>query len=196
MLNLFQYFLTIDLIFFYHNFLFIGIADIIFAYAMADKFNREHKDLMDLKQNLEQIVKRRTHELELAKEEVERMTREADSHRDEDRKRKEEIEVRNTADSAIYSAEKYLRELGDKVPANVRDDVNSKVSALRSALQGEDLSAIQKASDDLARALQAIGSSMYGDGAKGGPQQPPSGEQGPGDAGGSGDVVEGDFKQV
>jgi molecular chaperone DnaK len=136
----------------------------------------------------------------LAKDEVERMTREADSHRDEDRKRKEEIEVRNAADSAIYSAEKYLRELGDKIPANVRDDVNSKVTALRSTLQGKDLSAIQKASDDLARALQAIGSAMYG-GAQGGPQQPPSGGtpgggEGQGPAGGSGDVVEGDFKQV
>jgi molecular chaperone DnaK len=137
----------------------------------------------------------------LAKDEVERMTREAESHKDEDRKRKEEIEVRNGADSAIYSAEKYLRELGDKVPANVRDDVNSKVTALRSALQGKDLAVIQKASDDLARALQAIGTAMYGGGAQGGPQQPPSGGtpgggEGPGGAGGSGDVVEGDFKQV
>jgi molecular chaperone DnaK len=137
----------------------------------------------------------------LAKDEVERMTRDADSHRDEDRKRKEEIEVRNAADSAIYSAEKYLRELGDKVPANVRDDVNSKVTALRSALQGKDLPVIQKASDDLARALQAIGSAMYGGGEQGGPQQPPSGGapgggEAPGGAGGSGDVVEGDFKQV
>ncbi len=137
----------------------------------------------------------------LAKDEVERMTREAESHKDEDRKRKEEIEVRNGADSAIYSAEKYLRELGDKVPANVRDDVNSKVAALRSALQGKDLAVIQKASDDLARALQAIGTAMYGGGAQGGPQQPPSGGtpgggEGPAGAGGSGDVVEGDFKQV
>jgi molecular chaperone DnaK len=138
----------------------------------------------------------------LAKDEVERMTREADSHRDEDRKRKEEIEVRNAADSAMYSAEKYLRELGDKVPANVRDDVNSKVAALRSVLQGKDLPAIQKASDDLARALQAIGSAMYGSGPQGGPQQPTGGTPGGGAegqgpaAGGSGDVVEGDFKPV
>ena len=137
----------------------------------------------------------------LAKDEVERMTREAESHKDEDRKRKEEIEVRNGADSAIYSAEKNLRELGEKIPANVRDDVNSKVTALRSALQGNDLSVIQKASDDLARALQAIGTAMYGGGAQGGPQQPPSGGtpgggEAPGGTGGSGDVVEGDFKQV
>jgi molecular chaperone DnaK len=140
----------------------------------------------------------------LAKEEVERMTREADAHRDEDRKRKEEIEIRNAADSAIYSAEKYLRELGDKVPSNIRDDVNSKVATLRSALQGKDLSAVKKASDDLARAMQAIGSSMYGGGAQGGAQQPPpsggtpggGGQEPGGDAGGSGDVVEGDFTQV
>jgi len=136
----------------------------------------------------------------LAKDEVERMTREADAHRDEDRKRKEEIEVRNGADSAIYSAEKNLRELGDKIPANVREDVNSKVAALRSALQGKDLPVIQKASEDLARALQAIGTAMYGGGAQGAPQQPPSGEtpggEAPGGTGGAGDVVEGDFKPV
>ncbi len=137
----------------------------------------------------------------LAKEEVERMTREADSHREEDRKRKEEIEIRNSADSAIYSAEKSLRELGDKVPATVRDDVNSKVSALRSALQGKDLPAIQKASEELVRTLQAIGSAMYGGGTPGGPEQPSGetsggGEGGPGPAGGSGDVVEGEFKPM
>jgi molecular chaperone DnaK len=144
----------------------------------------------------------------LAKDEVERMTREADVHRDEDRKRKEEIEIRNAADSAIYSAEKSLRELGDKIPANVREDVNAKVSALRSALQGKDLPAIQRASDELARALQAIGSSMYDSGA--GPQQTPGGTPGgapgggggpdsgagSGGSGGSGDVVEGEFKQM
>jgi molecular chaperone DnaK len=134
----------------------------------------------------------------LSKSEVEQMTREAESHRDEDRKRKEEIEIRNAADSAVYSAEKTLRELGDKVPANIRDDVNNKISALRSTLQGKDLGTIQRASEELARALQAIGSSMYG----GGPQQPPPaggetpGGEGPGTAGGSGDVVEGEFKPV
>ena len=142
----------------------------------------------------------------LAKDEVERMTHEADTHRDEDRKRKEEIEIRNAADSAIYSAEKTLRELGDKIPTNVRDDVNAKVTALRSALQGKDLPAIQRASDELARALQAIGSSMYGSGGE--PQQTPGGNsggtpggtpgggQGPEPGGGSGDVVEGEFKQM
>jgi molecular chaperone DnaK len=134
----------------------------------------------------------------LAKDEVERMTREADLHRDEDRKRKEEIEIRNTADSAIYSAEKYMRELGDKVPANVRDDVNGKISAVRSALQGKDLPAIQRASDELARALQAIGSSMYGGGS--GSQPPPGGAPGGGGpqepGSGSGDVVEGEFKPM
>jgi len=137
----------------------------------------------------------------LSKDEVEKMTREADSHRDEDRKHKEEIEIRNAADSAIYSAEKYLRELGDKVPSNVRDDVNSKVTALRSALQGKDLPAIQKASDELARALQAIGSAMYGSGTPGGPQPPPGGTTGSGEGpqgpgAGSGDVVDGEFKPM
>ena len=88
----------------------------------------------------------------------------------------------------------------------MRDDVNAKVTALRSALQGKDLPAIQRAADELSRALQAIGSSMYGSGA--GPQQTPGGtpggapggapggDQGPQQGGGSGDVVEGEFKQM
>ena len=134
----------------------------------------------------------------LSKDEVEKMTREAEAHRDEDSKRKEQIEVRNTADSAVYTAEKALRDAGDKVPANVKDDVNAKISAVRSALQGQDARAIQKATTDLAQAAQAIGSAMYGKGEPQPPQQGgpggPGGPSGPGSSGG--DVVDGEFKPM
>ena len=64
------------------------------------------------------------------------MTRDAELHRDEDRKRKEEIEARNTADARVYTTEKALRDAGDKVPANVKDDVNSQDrSAARGAVR-------------------------------------------------------------
>ena len=132
----------------------------------------------------------------LSKDEVDKMTRDAESHREEDVKRKEGIEVRNTADSAIYTAEKALRDGGDKVPAQVKEDVNARIGALRSALQGQDVRAIQQATTDLHQAMQAIGSSMYGSGPT---QQPPPGgpnpaEGAPPEAGG--DVVEGEYKPV
>jgi len=135
----------------------------------------------------------------LSKDEVERMTREADAHRDEDRRHKEEIEARNTADSAIYTTEKALRDAGDKVPGNVRDTVNQKISALRSALQGSDLNAIRSATSDLYQASQAIGAAMYQQGQPGpgqGPSGPSSGGEGGSGPSGGPDVVEGEFKQV
>jgi molecular chaperone DnaK len=134
----------------------------------------------------------------LSKSEVEKMTREAEAHRDEDAHRKAEIEARNTADSAIYTSEKALRDAGDKVPANVKDDVNAKITALRSALQGQDVQTIQKATADLFQAAQAIGSAMYGSGGGQGQQPPPGG----GPTGGGegqppgGDVVEGEYKPM
>jgi molecular chaperone DnaK len=134
----------------------------------------------------------------LSKDEVNRMTREADSHRDEDTKRKQEIETRNTADSAIYAAEKALRDGGDKVPGPVKEAVNAKVADLRSALQGQDINAIQKATADLHQAMQAIGSAMYGSGP--GQEPPPGGGQPEGGSGptpdAGGDVVEGEYKPV
>jgi molecular chaperone DnaK len=136
----------------------------------------------------------------LSKDEVERMTREADTHRDEDRRHKEEIEARNTADSAIYTAEKALRDAGDKVPSNVKDNVNNKMTALRSALSGNDMNAIRGATTDLYQASQAIGAAMYQQGQPGPGQGPGDsssgggGDSGPGPSGE--DVVEGEFKQV
>jgi len=136
----------------------------------------------------------------LSKDEVQKMTHDAEEHRDEDRKRKEEIEARNTADSAIYTTEKSLRDAGDKVPAAIREDVNRKIEALRSALAGKDLHAIQNGTSELYQAAQAIGTAMY-QASQPGAGTPPPGDQGggpgPGPSGPSGeDVVEGEFKQV
>jgi len=71
----------------------------------------------------------------LSKDEVERMVRDAESHADEDRRRREEIELRNTADSMVYTAEKTLTEYGDKIPSDVKDEVQGKIAAVRSAMQ-------------------------------------------------------------
>jgi molecular chaperone DnaK len=89
------------------------------------------------------------------------MVEEAERHRQEDMQRREEVEARNHADNLIYSAEKALRELGDKVPGHVKSDVEQKVAAVREALNGTDLARIKQRSEELAAAVQQIGASVY-----------------------------------
>jgi len=128
----------------------------------------------------------------LTKEEVERMVREAERHAEEDRRRKEEVEARNNADSMAYTAEKTLRELGDKVPANLRSEVEGKIAAVRSALQGQDIYRIRSTTQELSEALQRIGAAMY---QRTGYTSPPPGGEGkqePPDEG----TVEGEYREV
>jgi len=130
----------------------------------------------------------------LTKDEIERMVRDAQAHSAEDERARERIEARNMGDSAIYSAEKTLRDLGEKVPGDVRQDVEAKIEDLRSVLQGDDAGAIRQRTDALAQSLQQIGAAMY--------QQPEEGQ--PSDDGSEGategqtdeDVVEGDFTEA
>jgi molecular chaperone DnaK len=127
----------------------------------------------------------------LSKEEVERMQREAEAHAAEDAKRKEEIEARNMADSMAYTAERTLREQGDKVPAELKSEVEGKIAAVRSALQGGDVEYIRRATQDLAEVVQRIGSAVY--------QQPAGAPTGGGEDGGSKPdegTVEGEFREV
>ena len=128
----------------------------------------------------------------LGKEEVEQMVREAERHRQEDQKRREEVEARNNADSLIYQAEKLIREQGDKVPGDVKSEVEGKVAATRSALQGTDVAYLQRTTQELASALQKVGAAMY--------QQPgtppPSDGQSYGPPPGDEDVVEGEFSEA
>jgi molecular chaperone DnaK len=97
----------------------------------------------------------------LSDTEIDRMVQEADRHREEDQHRKEEVEARNRADSLIYATEKALRELGDKVPENVKNDVEAKIQEVRDALAGSDVSLIQKKTDELGETMQHIGASVY-----------------------------------
>jgi molecular chaperone DnaK len=128
----------------------------------------------------------------LTKEEVERMVKEAERYAAEDRRRKEEVEARNNADSAIYAAEKVLREQGDKVPSNVRSEVESKIQALKDALGGKDVDLIRRRTGELGYAVQQIGAAMYGQ--PGGGATPPPG--GDGGRRGDEDVVDGEFRQA
>jgi molecular chaperone DnaK len=108
----------------------------------------------------------------LSKDEVEKMKREADVHAAEDTRRKEEVETRNQADTLAYTAEKTLRDNKDKVPADMNQEIEGKIKAVRSALQGTDIGALRQATDDLNAAMQKVGPAVYG-------QQPPPGGQQP-----------------
>jgi molecular chaperone DnaK len=130
----------------------------------------------------------------LADEEVDRMVREAEQFGEQDRQKKEAVEARNTGDNAVYSAEKFLREQGDKIPANLRSDTESKIEALKTALQGSDVNAIRRRTSELSQALQQVGASMY-EGAGPGAPPPPSGDERP-PAGDDEDVIEGEFSEA
>ena len=128
----------------------------------------------------------------LSKEEVEKLQREAELHAAEDSRRREEIELRNGADSLAYSAEKTLRDNAEKVPADLKTEVEGKIEAVRTALAGTDGAALQSATDELNVAMQKIGQAVYG--AQGGPDgaEGPGPEAGPTPEG----TVEGEFREV
>ncbi len=131
----------------------------------------------------------------LSKEDVERMVKEAELHAEEDRNKREEIETRNTADSMAYTAEKTVRELGDKVAGDLKSEVEGKVAQVRSALQGSDVTQIKRAVEELQESLQKIGSVVYGQSGQGA-APPPGEEQGDGYQTGDTETVEGEFREV
>jgi molecular chaperone DnaK len=128
----------------------------------------------------------------LSDEEVERMVRDAEASREEDERKKQEVEARNTADNAIYGAEKFLREQSDKVPAGDRDQLQARIDAVKRAVESNDVSAMRRETGELAEMIQRVGASMY-EGAPGGPadeagaQAPEAGEE---------DVIEGEFSET
>jgi len=97
----------------------------------------------------------------LAKDEVERMRKEAEMHAAEDKQRRDLIEARNTADNSVYGAEKVLNELGEKVPAEVKTEVQAAVDEVKKVKEGEDEPAIRKAVDALSQAVQKVGAAAY-----------------------------------
>jgi len=127
----------------------------------------------------------------LAKEEVERMKQESETYAEEDRRRREEIELRNQADNLAYTADKTLRDLGDKVPADMHSEVEAKVKTVRDALQGTDTDTVRSAMTALSEAMQRIGAHVYG---QAGAPPPEGGEEGPGPA--EEGTVEGEFREV
>jgi len=97
----------------------------------------------------------------LNKDEVEKMRREAEAHAADDTRKKEEVETKNIAEATVYSAEKTIREYGDKITADLKSEVEGKIAATRSALQGTDISYIKSSLQALNDSMQKIGAAVY-----------------------------------
>ena len=127
----------------------------------------------------------------LSDDEVDRMVKDAESHAEEDKKRKDEIEVRNQTDSLAYSTEQTVKELGDKVPADMKKQAEDAVAEARKALDGTDVDAIKAAGDKLQevghKLAEVVYSSAQADAAAG---------DGAAQQGGSDDVVDADYEVV
>src|SRR5262249_58933615 len=115
----------------------------------------------------------------LSEAEIKKMVKDAEEHAEEDRRRREEIEVRNQADSAHYEAEKLLREQGDKIPEQARVQLAEKSSAVKRALDANDLDGMRTALQELQQAMLAVGQAAYGGQAAPG-QEPGANGQGQG----------------
>jgi molecular chaperone DnaK len=141
----------------------------------------------------------------LNKSDIDKMVQEARKNEAEDKKRREIVDVRNQADSLVYQTEKALRDLGDKVPADERSKIETKINDLKQAAQGDDLNRIKKASEELQNVFYALSQQMY---AQGQQTPPPGGAQdfggaqpgsaGPGTPppGGDGDVIDGEVREA
>jgi molecular chaperone DnaK len=131
----------------------------------------------------------------LSKEEVGRMMKEAESHADEDRKRRDEIELRNKADQAVYGAERLLKDTGDKLGSSDKQAIESAMEAVKQAIAGTDGNAIKNALDQLTQAQHKAAESLYRSQAAGASSGAPGGDAGPSaGAGASGGASGGEAK--
>ena len=128
----------------------------------------------------------------LAKDEIERMVNEAKVHEAEDQQRRAEVETRNQADSLVYNTEQLLRDNEDKVPQDLKEEVEGKITVLKNAIASDSVAEIQTASNDLNNVMQRLGEAVYSQAAaasqaEGEPS--PDGEEGDG-------TVEGEYREV
>ncbi|MDP2990333.1 MAG: Hsp70 family protein, partial [Kiritimatiellota bacterium] len=133
--------------------------------------------------------------------EIERMRKEAEANAEVDRTRKELVEVRNHADNTAYTAEKSVRDFGDKIPADLKSQLDQKAKQLRETMKSDNIENIRQATDELGQLVQKVGGSMYqqpgaeAPGAGPAPEAGPSGGSAGGPSGGE-DVVDGEFRNA
>lgn len=151
----------------------------------------------DLGTNKEQSI-RITASSGLSEQEIQNLVKDAELHAEEDKKKRELVDARNMADSLIYSSEKSVKELGDKVDASTKGDVDRAVEKLKKAMEGDDAQEIKRLSDELTQTSHKIAEMMY---SRASQQQAHAGGGGGGPAGGGAskkddDVVDADFEEV
>ena len=127
----------------------------------------------------------------LSDQEISQMVDAAKAHEEEDQRRRSEVETRNQADSLVYSTEKLLQDNADRVPQDLKEEVEGKIATLKSAVAANNVAEMQTAMTDLNNSLQKVGQAVYGQQTAGAPPDDPG--MG-GDAGG--DTVEGEFREV
>jgi molecular chaperone DnaK len=132
----------------------------------------------------------------LSKDEVENMVQQARQHEAEDRKRRELIEARNAGDSVAYQTEKTLKELGDKVPAGERENIEAKIKDLRETLKGEETEKIKGQTEALQNAFHALSQQLYAQQQQQQPGDQSGNGQGPEGPEDEGEVVEGEFREA
>ncbi len=138
----------------------------------------------------------------LSKDEVEKMKKEAELHASEDTQRKEEIEQHNITDNMVYNAEKTLKDQADKIPADMKKEIEDKIAAAKTALQGSDVNALKQAQSQLSDSMQKVGSAVYQQqAAPGAGGEDASGDGGGSSASGEADkpdegTVEGEYREV
>jgi len=141
----------------------------------------------------------------LSEQEIEKMKRDAEAHAEEDKKRKALVEAKNNADSMIYATEKSLKEVGDKVDAETKGNVENAIEKVKKTLEGNDTDAIKSATEELTKASHKLAEIMYSQASKDHPGGDAGGAAGGGGAAGAGagagkkdddDVVDADFEEV
>lgn len=131
----------------------------------------------------------------LSKDEIDQKVKEAEAHAEEDKKQQEEIEIRNNADSMIYTSEKTLDELGDKVNADQKSNIEGLVKELRELIGGDDLNAIKSKTEELTKAVQEVGAAIYQQAQQEQAQQESQDQQSTGqDSTGGDDTVDADYE--
>jgi len=137
-------------------------------------------------------------------QEIDRMTKEAEAHAQEDKKRREVVDLKNQADQLVYSTEKTLKEHGDKVPAQTRSNIENALNNLKEAAKGEDADSIKRAVEQLNTTAQDLGKALYEEAAKKqagsaqaagvGETPPPKNDEGPSGKKGADDVIDAEFE--
>lgn len=134
----------------------------------------------------------------LSEAEIKNLIKDAELHAEEDKKKKELVEARNMGDSLIYSTEKSIKELGEKVDAGTKTNIEAAVAALKKAMEGDNAEEIKQKSEELTQASHKLAEAMYQEASKAGAQDA-AGEGGPGTGGtrpADDDVVDADFEEV